>query len=108
MVSQAAMHHTLVLVMFAFALVTFLSLLFITAPYGRHMREGWGPTIPSRAGWILMEPLAVPLFAWIFYQGPTAASTTALVLLGMWQFHDIHRTFILPFRLSSHGNSLPI
>ena len=36
-------------------LVIFTLLLFITAPYGRHSRRDWGPTIPNRLGWVVME-----------------------------------------------------
>ena len=37
------------------AICTFIVLLFIRAPYGRHERPGWGARISSRLGWIIME-----------------------------------------------------
>ena len=46
--------------------VTFFVLLFISAPYGRHLRSGWGPLLPKRLGWILMEAPALYVI-WIFY-----------------------------------------
>ena len=35
-------------------LSAFPVLLFISAPYGRHWREGWGPTVKARVGWVVM------------------------------------------------------
>mgnify|MGYP003323395198 CR=1 FL=1 len=46
--------------------VTFLTLLFISAPYGRHIRSGWGPLLSKRVGWILMETPALYVM-WLFY-----------------------------------------
>ena len=35
--------------------ITFVYLFFISAPYGRHIRKGWGRNISARAGWVIME-----------------------------------------------------
>jgi len=38
----------------ALALAVFVGLFFLTAPYGRHARGGWGPTVDSTwagCGW---------------------------------------------------------
>ncbi len=54
--TEAAVHATLVWAVFALAAVTFVTLLRMKAPYGRHYTgRGWGPDIPNRAGWIVME-----------------------------------------------------
>ena len=48
------------------AACVFIALQFLTAPYGRHARAGWGPTIHRTAGWVIMESPAVIVFAACF------------------------------------------
>ena len=48
------------------AACVFIALQFLTAPYGRHARPGWGPTIHRTAGWVIMESPAVIVFAFSF------------------------------------------
>ena len=45
-------------------IVSFILLQFVTAPYGRHVKSGWGPQISNRLGWIFME---APSFFIILY-----------------------------------------
>ena len=54
--------NALLVAVFASALITVLLLLFVNAPYGRHQSSGWGPTIPVRLGWVLMESPASLVF----------------------------------------------
>lgn len=91
----------------ALAAVTFIALLVINAPYGRHVRRGWGPQIPSRIGWIVMEFPAVGVFIWFYAQGELRWDVVPLALLSLWQVHYIHRTFIFPFRLRTKGKTMP-
>ncbi|TNE85351.1 MAG: DUF1295 domain-containing protein [Deltaproteobacteria bacterium] len=81
--------------------ITVLALVFISAPYGRHGRAGWGPTLPGRLGWVLMESPAVLLFGAVYASGAHAGEPATLLLVAAWLFHYIHRTFIFPFRLAS-------
>lgn len=106
--NEVVAHHTLVLALFALALLTFLSLLFVTAPYGRHGRKGWGPQIPSRLGWVVMESPAVLVFAWVYSLGANRTSAIALTMLALWQFHYIQRTFIFPFRMRARHKKMPL
>ncbi len=94
-------YQWLVATEFALAAVTFVALLRLTAPYGRHVRGGWGPTVPNRWGWILMEAPAVLVFLAVYLQGAQRGALVPLLLLGLWQVHYVHRTFIFPFRLKS-------
>ena len=91
---------------FVFAGLTLLILLVITAPYGRHNRSGWGPSLPNRLGWVLMELPAVAAFLWFFFQGQHALEAAPLVMLGMWQLHYVHRTFVFPLRLKTTGKRI--
>ncbi len=101
-------HSYLVVAVFVAAALTFIALFYVTAPYGRHLRSGWGPTIPARIGWIVMESPAVLLFVAVYSVGDHALSTVPLILLGLWQFHYVYRTFIYPFRIRSSAKRMPI
>jgi protein-S-isoprenylcysteine O-methyltransferase Ste14 len=106
--NELEIHEHLVNGVFLSAGIAFLLLLFISAPYGRHLRAGWGPTIPNRLGWIIMESPAVILFLVVFLRGEHQTETVPLVLCVLWQLHYVHRTFIFPFRIRSQGKRMPL
>jgi protein-S-isoprenylcysteine O-methyltransferase Ste14 len=91
----------------ALAAVTFPVLMKLTAPYGRHSREGWGPQISSRLGWVLMEaPSAVAVAGCaIASRGLTPVSGA---LLGLWELHYINRSFIYPMRQRCPSKPMPL
>ena len=82
--TEALLHERMVFLLFALAVLTFVLLQVLTAPYGRHQRSGWGPTIPNRAAWIIMESPAVLFFGALFFLGDHRAEAVPLVLLGLW------------------------
>jgi len=92
----------------ALAALTFVALIFIDAPYGRHGRGGWGPTVPATVAWVLVELPAVLLFIVVFASGAHRAELVPLVLLGVWQLHYVHRTFIFPFVMPASSRRMPI
>jgi protein-S-isoprenylcysteine O-methyltransferase Ste14 len=101
-------YGTLVLLEIALAVPTFLSLLFVVAPYGRHARQGWGPTLPARAGWILMESPASLFFLWVYFLGPRWSEPVPLALLALWQTHYLYRAFVFPLRMRATGRRMPL
>lgn len=84
---------------FASAALMFVILLFISAPYGKQEREGWGPGVNMRFGWFILE---LPAFAFMLYfygQGEHKFDIAPLLLFSIFQIHYFHRTFIYPFQI---------
>ena len=91
----------------AVGLATFGVLWWIAAPYGRFMRSGWGPTLPSRWGWMVMETPSATGFLAVYFLGARRFEDVPLVLLVMWQAHYLHRAYVFPWRLREHGKRMP-
>lgn len=88
--------------------VTFVGLLFVVAPYGgRHGRGGWGPTVPARVAWIVMEAPAPVLFVVFFLLGSRRVHLVPLVFLALWLVHYVYRAFVYPFLMRS-GSRMPV
>lgn len=86
--------------------IVFVVLFFVSAPYGRHARSGWGPRLNSRWGWLLMEAPAALLFLFLFCIGQRKDLVPVLLLL-VWESHYFHRAFIYPFTIRSR-RSMPV
>lgn len=101
-------YRALVALEMALAVPTFVALRRVVAPYGRHMRSGWGPTIPARLGWVLMESPAALAFAAIYAAGQHRGELVPLVLLGLWLTHYLYRAFLFPLRIRAEGRRMPV
>lgn len=88
--------------------VSFAILWFITAPYGRHFRSGWGPTMKARTVWVLMEAPSPILFAVVFFRSEHAFDPVPLFLCGLYLLHYMYRAFIYPFRMRGGDKQKPI
>lgn len=88
--------------------LAFLALTFITAPYGRHGRGGWGPTLPTRWTWVLMEAPAPIAFAITLATTPRGLEPVPLVLGGLYIAHYTWRSFVFPFLLKVDGKREPV
>lgn len=106
--SERAFFDCLLLSWFMLAAVLFLALLRTTAPYGRHLRAGWGPSMETRIGWLLMEAPASLLFFMWFLMGGGAQSATLVVFFLMWQAHYVHRAFIYPLSVGGDKRNMPL
>ncbi len=91
----------------ALAVVTFIALCFVVAPYGRHGRSGWGPTVPARVGWMIMESPASLLFLIFYLFGDHRAELVPIVFLVLWQVHYVQRAFVYPVLMRT-GRRMPV
>ena len=53
------LYDTLLITEIGLAVIITVGLAFITAPYGKFYRKGWGPHLPAKWGWLIMESPAV-------------------------------------------------
>ena len=95
-----------------FDIVTFISLLFLKAEYGRHNNRS--------EKWLIVSDT----FAWIFQEFPTLAISMfytlnyflysekinyiKFIFISFYNLHYIHRTLIYPFKLLSKSKKMPI
>ncbi|NCX34681.1 MAG: hypothetical protein EBX23_04870, partial [Proteobacteria bacterium] len=99
---------TFIIIWILVALVTFIYLFYVDAPYGRHIRTGWGKNISARVGWVVMESPCVILmiiYAWLVKDQLQIVHT---VFLTLWLIHYIHRSFIYPFVIDMTNPKMPI
>jgi len=107
-VNEQAFFNNLVISWFILAVVVFVALFFVAAPYGRYLRSGWGPTIGNKMGWVIMEAAAPLVFAACLMLGKNINTVTVLVFFGLWEVHYIHRAFIYPFGLRGSAKRMPL
>ena len=85
---------------------SFILLQFVRAPYGRHIRKGWGKEIPNNLGWVLMEIPSLLIILY-FYLNSNQSNYAAMLSI-IWLVHYFNRTFIYPFRIRTKGKKMPI
>lgn len=92
----------------AITVATFLVLFLVSAPYGRHSRSGWGPTMPASWAWLIMELpafLALPVYFWI--AGAPINAINVMFIIA-WSGHYAQRTFIYPWQRRKTSHRWPV
>jgi len=85
-----------------------VALLFVTAPYGRHNRPGWGPAVDSKSGWFLMELPAVVTIIAVFALSDRRLFSSSGILLLVWQCHYLYRTFVFSSIIRGSRRTFPL
>ena len=99
--------QTPLLIQFLLCPVVLVSLLRVTAPYGRHHQAGWGPDLPNRLAWLLMEVPALFVITTLVLESSAATSQQAWVPLSFWIIHYGYRSFIFPAMMHPSDKTFP-
>ena len=105
---SANLFYILVWGWMAIAIIAFVALQFITAPFGRHTRNDFGPTINARLAWCLMELPSPLVFSLFFLMGSHRPTTTMWIFFGLWNLHYLNRSLIYPFRQKDNKKRMPV
>jgi 3-oxo-5-alpha-steroid 4-dehydrogenase 1 len=104
---EAQIYRLVLWVWLALGAICLPVLFFVTAPYGRHMRDGWGPRIHRTLGWVVMESPTLWIVLLLVALDSRLASVPVMVLTAMWFLHYGHRVLIYPFRLRGGNKLMP-
>ena len=88
--------------------ITFFGLFKLTAPYGRHIKTGWGYEISARLGWIIMESPTIFIMIGFAYFYKDMLTITHYVFVLIWLTHYVHRTLIWPLIAEIRDKKMPI
>lgn len=92
----------------AAGLFTFFYLFRVKAPFGRHTRTGWGPTIDNRLGWMVMEITVLVVVGTVLPGGARVMNWPVAIMLGLFVAHYVHRGLVFPWLLRTPGKKMPI
>lgn len=83
--------------MICLAVVVFIALHRITAPYGMAYSSKWGPSLPNRPAWFLMESPVVAAMLLLWLLSDRRGETSLIVMTSIFLLHYVQRSFIFPF-----------
>uniref|UniRef100_A0A7R9YDD7 3-oxo-5-alpha-steroid 4-dehydrogenase 1 n=1 Tax=Pinguiococcus pyrenoidosus TaxID=172671 RepID=A0A7R9YDD7_9STRA len=88
--------------------VAFLSLTVLRAPYGRYSSKQWGPRIPARLAWFVMEsPTLVWTLLCLQIREDAGLAWANWLLLAMFSGHYVNRAIAYPLLLRG-GKAMPV
>jgi len=99
---------TPLIIQFILCPIVLISLLRVTAPYGRHHKPGWGVNLPNRMAWVLMELPALLVIAVLVLGSPYRWNLNALIPLSFWLFHYLYRTLLFPALMRPSDKTFPL
>jgi 3-oxo-5-alpha-steroid 4-dehydrogenase 1 len=95
------------IIVYSFAVIVFILLFFVTAPYGKFQRKGWGLQVRTKWAWMMMEFLSPALITYFFITSDQKSIPQILFLI-FWLSHYFHRTLVYPFTQSGREKPYPV
>lgn len=94
-------------VMVVLAVIVYLALQYFKAGYGFLRTSSWGPAIPNKIGWVLMEsPVFIAMVVFFAICG-TNSGTAVIIMTCLFLTHYFQRSFIFPFLIKGKSK-MPI
>ncbi len=90
------------------AIVVFTLLIFLSAPYGRHNRQGWGPQMNATLGWTIMESPALFMPVLCLVIAGVQLTPVTLAFISLWYIHYVQRTIIYNWQRRHSTKQYPI
>jgi 3-oxo-5-alpha-steroid 4-dehydrogenase 1 len=90
------------------AIITFIYLFKMIAPFGRHTSTKFGPMMNNNLGWCIMEVPSLLSLSYFFFSGKNDPTPVALTIYALWAVHYINRSFIYPFRQKNKKKEIPV
>ena len=96
-------YNTFLWIMAGTAVLVFIGLQFFEAGYGYLFDRRYGPPVPNKIGWVLMESPVFIAMGVLWAISDRQWDVVPLVLFALFQLHYFQRSFIFP--LLMRGNS---
>ena len=100
-------YKTVCYIWLTLAVIVFLILIFVKAPYGRHKTKGWGVEISAKKGWIIMESIPAVLLTVILVLGHNR-DFVVLFFWAIWTAHYVNRAWAWPNRAKLEQKLMPL
>ena len=100
-------YKTVCYIWLTLAVIVFLILIFVKAPYGRHKTKGWGVEISAKKGWIIMESIPAVLLTVMLVLGHNR-DFVVLFFWAIWTAHYVNRAWAWPNRARLDQKLIPL
>ena len=100
-------YKTVCYIWLTLAVIVFLILIFVKAPYGRHKTKGWGVEISAKKGWIIMESIPAVLLTVMLVLGHNR-DVVVLFFWAIWTAHYVNRAWAWPNRAKLEQKLMPL
>ena len=100
-------YYLVLKVMTALAIVVYIALQYFKAGYGFLRTKSWGPAIPNKIGWVIMECPVFFAMLYLFLTSPRELNLTIVIITLLFFAHYFQRSFIFPFLIKGKSK-MPI